>query len=186
MTAFVDILTAGDTLDFPVVVDGYKASDGWTLKYRLAPRAAGGNAIDLTAADDGDDYRVQKAAATTAGWAAGFYSWTAWVEKDSESYTVERGTLEIKADSRLLAAGHDSRGHVQKVLDAIRAVIENRASKDQQAYTIAGRSLQRTPIADLLMLESRYASMLRAEQAAEKVAAGLPNPNRGGVRFTRI
>ena len=80
MTDFVNILTAGDTLDFPVVVSGYKASDGWALKYRLAPRVSG-TVIDLTAVASGDDYRVQVTAAATAVWAAGFYSWSAFRRK---------------------------------------------------------------------------------------------------------
>lgn len=184
MTTFVNILTAGDTLDFTTTVDDYLASAGWTLKYRLAPRS-GGTVIDITANASGDDYRVQVLAATTAGWAAGFYSWAAFVEKAAERYTVGRGSLEIRVSSVAMPAGFDDRGHVQKTLDAIRAVIEKRASKDQQEYSIAGRMLKRTPPADLVMLEQRYSSLLRSAQAAERVAAGLPNPNRAGVRFSR-
>lgn len=184
MTTFVNLLTAGDTLDFGTTVDTYLASAGWTLKYRLAPRA-GGTPIDVTAIADGDNYRVQVLAATTAAWAAGFYSWAAFVEKAAERYTVGRGSLEIRVSSVAMPAGFDDRGHVQKVLDAIQAVIQNRATKDQEEYRIADRSLKRTPLADLLMLESRYIGYLREQNAADRVAAGLPNPNRAGVRFAR-
>jgi hypothetical protein len=185
VTTFINLLTAGDTLDFGTVVDTYKASAGWTLKYRLAPRVSGA-VIDITAIADGDDYRVQATAATTAAWAAGFYSWAAFVEKAAERYTVGRGSLEIRVSSVAMPAGFDDRGHAQKVLDAIEAVIANRATKDQEEYSIEGRSLKRTPIPDLLVMRDKYKGEVMRLQAGERVGAGLPNPNRVGVRFSRI
>ena len=46
--------------------------------------------------------------------------------------------------------------HVRRVIDAIEAVIERRATKDQKSYSIDGRSLERTPIDELLLLRDRY------------------------------
>lgn len=73
--------------------------------------------------------------------------------------------------------------HAERVLNAIEATIERRASTDQMSYTIDGRSLSRTPIADLLALRDRY----KAEVAREKQAARLKNVRGGGrqvfVRF---
>lgn len=185
MTTFVNLLTAGDTLDFTTSVPDYLASAGWTLKYRLAPRGSG-SAIDIVAAASGDDYVVQVAASTTGSWAAGFYAWAAYVEKSGERYTVGDGELQIRVASSTLAAGTDKRSHARKVLDAINAVIEGRASKDQQEYTIGSRSLKRTPIEDLLVLRDKYRQEVANEAAAESVAAGLGNPRRAGVRFNRI
>lgn len=180
MTTLTNLLTAGDTLDFETSVPEYPSSGGWTLKYRLAPRSAG-TAIDLTATAEGDGYRVQAAAATTATWAAGFYTWTAYVEKAAERYTVGRGQLEIRAASTTLAAGSDGRTHARKVLDAIEAVLEGRATLDQQEYAINGRSLKRTPIADLMRLRQLYRNEVQGEEAAANLAAGL-----GGARKVQV
>ena len=182
MTTFVNLLTAGDTLDFPAVVADYKASAGWTLKYRLAPRVSGA-VIDITAAANGDDYRVQVNASTTAGWATGFYSWAAFVEKGSERYSVSRGTLEIRVSSVAMPAGFDSRTHAQKTLEAIKAVIEKRATMDQQEYTIQGRQLKRMPIADLLKFHAIYANEVANEAVRERLAAGLSAGGKVQVRF---
>lgn len=182
MTDFVNLLTAGDTLDFTTSVPDYPASAGWTLKYRLAPRVSGA-VIDITAAADGDDYDIQVAASTTLGWAAAYYAWTAFVEKAAERYTVGRGELQIRAASTTLAAGTDLRSHAKKTLDAIEAVIESRATMDQQEYAIGGRSLKRTPIADLLRLKSVYAGYVANELAAERLNAGLAPGGKLLVRF---
>lgn len=168
MATLQNLITAGDTLDFTTSVPEYLASDGWTLKYRLAPRAAG-TAIDITATPDGADYDVQVAAATTIGWATGWYTWTAFVEKAAERYTVDRGQLEIRAASTTLAAGVDNRTHARKVLDAIEAVLESRATVDQQEYAIAGRSLKRMAIDELM----RFRRIYQSEVKAEELAAGI-------------
>ena len=69
---------------------------------------------------------------------------------------------------RSIAAGHDARSHVQRVLDAIEAVLEKRATLDQEQYRINNRELRRTPIADLLKLRDRYRGELARMKAASK------------------
>ena len=185
MIELANILTIGDTLNFSASVTDYPASAGWVLKYHLAPRGSGA-AINFTATASGDDFLIQTSAATTASWAAGYYTWSAYVELGSERYTVGRGQLQIRVSSSAMAAGTDDRSHARKTLDAINAVIEQRATTDQQEYTIHGRQLKRMLISDLLVLRDRYAIMAAYETAAENMAAGLPNPRRAGVRFNRI
>ncbi len=182
MTTLSNLLTAGDTLDFDTSVPDYPASAGWTLKYRLAPRSAG-TAIDLTAAANGDDYTVTALAATTLGWATGNYTWTAFVEKGAERYTVDRGQLQIRASSTTLAAGTDTRTHARKVLDAIEALIESKGAADVVEYTIGNRSIKKMGMADLLVWHSRYSAMVQNEDRAERVANGLSAGGKIQVRF---
>ena len=72
----------------------------------------------------------------------------------------------MRPDIAQLAAGHDARSHVQRVLDAIEAVLEKRATLDQEQYRINNRELRRTPIADLLKLRDRYRMELQRAKAA--------------------
>lgn len=176
-------LIAGDTLDFRTSVPSYPASAGWTLTYRMMPRS-GGVAITFNAGADGDDYRVQVGASTTANWAPSEYSWSAYVAKAGERYTVEQGLATILANLGT-ATNFDGRSHARKVLDAINAVLEGRASKDQQEYTIGDRSLKRTPIPDLLVLRDRYQMEVANEDAQAQIAAGSANPRMVRVRFGR-
>lgn len=174
-------LIVGDTLDFLTTVLSYPPADGWTLKYRLVPRVSG-TPIAITAATEGDHYRVQVGPTTTAAWLAGEYSWSSWVEKSGARVTVDDGTITLLPDPAIVTA-RDSRTHAAKVLDAIRAVIENRASLDQEEYTIGGRSLRRTPLSELRVLEQRYASRVANEEAAEALADGTAVARTVRVRF---
>lgn len=170
-------LVAGDSLDFYDEFDTYPASDGWTLKYRLTPRftSPAQTPIVITASTfDTTQYRVQQSPATTAAWTAGIYTWTRWVEKAGARQSLGAGELEVLADPANLAAGYDQRGHARKVLDAIEAVIERRATRDQEEYAIDGRSLKRTPIDDLYRLRQRYAAEVAGEDAMLNLAAGTP------------
>lgn len=174
-------LIVGDTLEFTTAVPDYPASAGWTLTYRLVPRTSG-SAISFNASASGDDYLVQVGSTTTAAWAAGEYSWSAYVTKVTERHTVDSGICTLLPDPSLVAA-QDKRGHARKVLDAIEAVIENRATLDQEEYAIAGRSLKRTPLPELLKLRQLYKSEVAAEDAAEKLAAGIATPRKIQVRL---
>jgi hypothetical protein len=170
-------LIAGDTLTFRVSLPSYPAST-WTLAYRLVPSS--GSAITFTAAADGDDHLVTVAAATTAAWASGEYAWAGYVTAGLERFTVSSGRTTIKPNPASMAVA-DTRTHARKVLDALKAVIEGRASKDQMAYTIDGRSLQRMPVADLLAFQAEYERKVAKEELAQ---AGI-SPRHAFVRFVR-
>lgn len=176
-----ETLVVGDTLDFVTTVADYPPADGYTLKFRLIPRTSG-SAITITAATYGTDYRVQVSPATTAGWATGEYSWASWVEKSGARYSVGNGTITLLPDPGVVSA-YDGRTHARKTLDAIEALIENRASLDQQEYQIGGRMLKRMQIAELLKLRSLYQSEVAKELQATKLANGLGVGSKIQVRF---
>jgi hypothetical protein len=178
-----ETLIAGDTLDFSTTVTNYPASDGYTLKYRLVPRVAG-TPIDLTATTDTDgvSYRVQASPIVTSSWTAGEYDWFSWVEKVGARYSVGNGQTVIQPNPAV-ASTSDRRSHAQKTLDAIEAVIEGRASLDQQEYTIGNRQLKRTPLADLMELRKYYQSLVKADETTAALNGGRPVPNRFSARL---
>jgi hypothetical protein len=146
----------------------------WTLTYRFK-NAAGG--FEIIASADGSNFAVNVTAATTAAYAsgAGTYAWVAQVSHgDGRKFTVDNGSLDVLPNlfSGSATAASDQRTHSEKALDAIKAVIEGRASRDQEEYTIAGRSLKRTPIADLLKLLNFYETRVAAERNAEAIRNG--------------
>ena len=94
------------------------------------------------------------ASSTTTGYSVGDYIWEAHITKSSDSnrVMVDSGrTITHLADTNA-----DLRSHAKKVVDAIEAVIENRATIDQQSMSIAGRSLSRMSIDDLLNFRNQY------------------------------
>lgn len=140
----------------------------YSLKYVLRRHETTATEIEITANESGSDYLVEVASATTAGYAAGFYAWTAYIIRtsDNERLVLGTGTVEVVANRDAVTT--DPRSHARKVLDAIEAVLENRATVDQQEYSIAGRSLKRMEIGNLLTFRDKY----RAEVHAEEHGAG--------------
>jgi hypothetical protein len=166
-------IIAGDTAKWLKSLPDYLASDGWALSYELVSPA---NRYTFNATPDGDQFLVTVAATTTATWVAGSYAWRARVTRSGEVFTV--GSGHINVDPSFAAVG-DARGHARRTLDAIEAVLENRASSATAEYQIAGRSLKYIPIPELLTLRDKY----RQEVAREDAAGRLGGSGRIYVRF---
>lgn len=171
---------SGDTIIWNTKVPDYPADEGWALSYILKSKDA--NVASFNAVADGADYTATITATASTGYSEGEYHYQAFVTKGSERFTVDNGKITIKknfADS----GNYDDRTHAKIVLDAIESVIEGRATKDQESYTIAGRSLARTPIPDLLMMRSRYKAEVVREDRADRIRRGLGHTGRVKVRF---
>lgn len=164
-------LNSGDTWQWTKQISDFPASDGWTLTYYLN---AGGAPISFDAAVDADgtSYDVTVPAATTAAFTPGSYSWTAVVRQGAgggaQRFTVDEGRIRICTNP----SGAGALSHARKVLASVEAVLETRATKDQEEYQIGGRSLKRTPIPELVKLRRIYASEVRREEMAEQLARG--------------
>lgn len=160
-----------------------KASEGWTLKFVAVGKLG---VVSITASPDtenADDFSFTAAAAVTAAYAVGDYQWQLVATKTTTRYTVAEGWITLKDNIAGRSALYDNRSHAKKVLDAIEAVIEGRATQDQMAYTIAGRSLNRTSIPDLLKLRSTYKNEYEGEVSTANIAAGLGSGNKILTRF---
>tara|TARA_R110001599_G_scaffold187500_1_gene381983 strand:+ start:325 stop:942 length:618 start_codon:yes stop_codon:yes gene_type:complete len=174
---------SGDTIIWDTQVPDYPATDGWTLSYILKSQNA--HIASFNASADGADYTVTITASTSDGYTAGEYHYQAFVTKGAERFIVDNGKVTIKknfADS----GNYDDRTHAKIVLDAIESVIEGRATKDQESYSIAGRSLERTPIPQLLVLRDRYRAEVVREDRADRIRRGLGHSGRIKTRFSGL
>ncbi|MDJ0685391.1 MAG: hypothetical protein QNJ84_11870 [Alphaproteobacteria bacterium] len=176
-----DRVVAGDTWRWrrDDLAAEYPATDGWALTYILLNETG---KITFTASADGDGFLVDEAAADTVERLAGTYRWEAAVSRDGDRFRVGTGTIEVQPNFSA-AETLDTRSHARKVLAAIEAVIERRATKDQEEYTIEGRSLKRTPIAELIALRDRYRREVISEKQNERTARGLGSGRLVKVRF---
>ena len=156
-------IQAGVTFEACAALADYPAA-AWVLTAHLR----GPGPIDLTAIADGTTHQFAETAETTATWGAGVYSYVLRVTLSGEIHQVEVGTLEILADLAAVEGVHDTRTHAVKTLEAIEAVIERRATLDQDRYVINNRELWRTPIQDLLKLRDTYRAEVRREKAAKR------------------
>lgn len=171
-----DKIRAGDSLKFTVDLADYPA-DVWTLSYTINNAS---NSYTVTAGADGETHSMSVLPAVTELWTAGDYRYFATVTDGVDRYTVQAGHVQILPN--LAAGAVDDRAHVEKVLVALEATLENKATNDQLTLSINGRSLTRMNVTELLAWRDRYRGELARIKQAENIDAGL-NSNQIRVRF---
>lgn len=161
-------ITAGDTLIWTRRLIEYPASGGWVLKYALRGPAV----IDITSTADGDDHLVTIPSNQDPALIQGNFSIQGYVEKTGERHTVYSGHLKVNQNLVSAVAGHDGRTHAARVIDAIEALIEGRATADQQEMVVDGDRLVKTPFEMLIKIRQRYRVELSAEKRKERRKQG--------------
>lgn len=160
-------LVAGDTFSFAFSYNGYAPPD-WVLDFVLRPHT-GGSPLQVLATDTGTCFEVTIPAATTTGLSPGQYLWTALHRNGvtGQRFVAQGGRVVIKPDPVTFTG--DQRSDAERILAAIDATIEGRASKDADTFTIEGRSIGRTPIPDLMRLRGTYEAIVRRERRGSAI-----------------
>lgn len=158
-TAEPSTLVAGDRFTWKRDdLAGDYSPSAYALTYEFHSDVGGGGSkkFTITATEADDTYYVEVGSSTTASYTPGDYVWEAYITRssDSERIMVDSGRTEITIN--LANTNADLRSHAKKVLDAIEAVIENRATIDQSSMSIAGRSLSRMNIDELMNFRMQY------------------------------
>lgn len=183
-----DVLTAGDTWAWTRTLEVYSPDSGWVLSYRLVSPTVT-QPITIAGSNNGNgDHKIEVDATVTASYAAGFYTWQAYVTNagTGERYKVFDGQLTIEANFATQAGAFDARSHVKQTLDALEAIIAGRASVDQEHYAIAGRSLQRMSVRDLHFWRDKYRGYYASELRAQRRDRGLSSSSKVRARFNEL
>ncbi len=152
--------------DYPV------ASYSLKYKFYLIDGSTASN-FTLNATESNNEYIISTS--STSSHAAGDYRWDAIIIRGSDNAEV------IIGDGYSTILDNAVRSHAKIVLDAIQAVIENRATMDQSSMSIAGRSLSRLSIDELLTFKDRY----KAEWLKEVKMARIKN-NQGSGNTIKV
>jgi hypothetical protein len=144
------------TADYPTA--------SYTLKYRLSLQSEGGGVVTIAAGKVSSAHVVEVGSTTSKTYQPGDYFWQAIIIRDSddEEVTVDSGMTHVAPNFG--DEPGDTRSHTYKVLMAIRACIEGSATREDESYTIAGRSLARRSLKDLMELEQSYMKRYQQEQ----------------------
>jgi hypothetical protein len=151
-------LITGDTF---VAEFNYEAPVGFTLSFRInGPQ--GEDAETRTYTVDASTNKATIAASDTENFLAGKYNWVLIQTDGTVVNSVDSGYFiaEVRADLQV----NQQKSHARKVLEAIEAVLENRATHEQQSYSIKDRSLSRHSLPDLIELRKYYADLVRREE----------------------
>lgn len=154
-------LIAGDSLRLAVPSGDYPASAGWAVSLVLQA-LAGSAPVTVNAVDAGEDWEIAIASSVSADLVPGPFRYLIAATKNADRSTIDSGQIEVLPDPARPA--QDQRSPARRALDAIDAVLENRASSEDMKFTFAdGRALDKIPHADLLALRKHYARIVSRE-----------------------
>jgi|TARA_Y100000310_G_C20588254_1_gene766575 hypothetical protein len=171
-------LVAGDTWKWERSWSDYPAGT-WTVTYYFHLLSSSSVKFSIAASQKGstDVHSVSVAKGTTAAYTAGNYDWHAYADSGTERKRVDTGTLEVLKDFTSSSA-IDNRSFWRKQLDAIEAVLDNRASQAEASYSINGRALSRTPFAELREHHAYAKAKVNQEERADNAANGMGHRGR--------
>lgn len=150
----------------------------------LVARLKGGSTeITVAATEAADYYLFTIASATSAGFTAGDYSWQVEITQTATSnrIVVEKGEWTILAD--LDETGADNRSHAEIMLGKIESLLSGRADKDVSSYSIAGRSISKMSITDLIQWRDYYRREVKQQKREADIARGKATKTTVKVRF---
>ena len=173
MPAEPSLITANTTVTWAKSFTAYPAPT-WVLTYTFFASSTF-TPVAIAAAADAPDHAMTVAATDTVGWPMGTMRWTATVTDGASIIQVGYGSILVRGGT----------SHVQKMLDAIHAVMENRATQDVLKYSIGNRTLEKMGAEELIKWESHYKIEYQRELDAEQLAQGLPGSKRINVRFNQ-
>ena len=171
-------LPAGDTALWRIALPAHPAS-AWTLTYELVNATSRITFDGVPWGPDPTQHLIEVPAATTATWQPGRYTWRARVSGSGQVLTVADGIMDVLPS---FATAIDARTHAEKTLTAIEAYLERGDTHAAAQYEIAGRSLRRHSIPDLLVLRDRYRSEVQRERHAQSAGMGRVLVRFGGAR----
>lgn len=175
-------LVQGTTVAWYFDEAGFAPADGWSLLYAFE----GPSTLNVAATVEGTRFRVDLSGAQTSPLGVGAYLWQAFASRSTP--TVERvqvgaGALEVFLDLQASTATGQQKTHARRMLEAIEAQLEGRASDGQKSMSINGRSLDRHTLAELMDARRIYLAEVRAEDAATAQGATPGKRRRIKVRF---
>ena len=168
-----------DSANFPTEVpDELQLGDFWSWKkdnlasdyptadyslsyeFNLIDGATASN-FTLTATESNDEYIISTS--DTGSYTKGEYNWVAYITRTTDAARVKMAEGYVEVQDNYATTRASVRSHAKIVLDAVKAVIENRATMDQSSMSIAGRSLSRMSISELYELKDRAQRDFNAE-----------------------
>lgn len=139
----------------------------WSMTFVLRGPAN----VTLASTADGSDHLITATVPVNSLWVAGWYDYEITATDGTEVVSIECGRVEIVKALELITSAYDARTHARRVYEAICAVIEKRASVDQESYKINNRELKRMSIDDLIKLKTQYKTKMIMEEGKGSLIA---------------
>jgi hypothetical protein len=179
-------ITAGDSVTWNDVpgrdnLGNLIDSSAWALTYEIK----GPTVLTIQGVASPPGWKTSLTALQTKDFVAGVYYFQAYATNSGlDRVTLGSGQFTVTPNLAGQDTPYDGRSQNQKDLDAVqnamRAMISGGAISE---YTVAGRSVRKMPMADLIAIESRLKLAVSRERKRQDIANGLGNPSNIFVRF---
>lgn len=161
------------------------SSASWTLAVFLRTNTAseGATVSGVARSDGGWDCSIS--ATTSGAFDAGTWYWQALATNGSTKLTIGSGSFEVLPSLAYSSTpgAFDGRSQAEEDLAAVQAAIRAIVSGKAKQYTIGSRSFTNLDLPALMEREAQLKGIVARERKAEKIAAGLGDPQNLYVRF---
>ena len=159
------------------------APASYALTYNARLQGAGSTTFSITASESGDDYLVEVASSTTAGYTKGTYNWSAYITRSSDSERIEVDSGVWTVDLNLASSTDDPRSHAAKMVDNLESTLESLAAKLTTSYSIADRSNTLRSMEECRDQLREYRAELRRETYKARALTGQRTGESILIRF---
>lgn len=160
------ILYSGDTILWEETIDDYPVSTH-TIKYLL--QQSDEAPTETTHAISGLNHKFTLAVPSTGGKYK--FQKKAILISDSSQITIDTGYVDIEAT---LAEGTNNKTYNQQVLDALRASLLGRATREQSKLEISGRAIEYLTLQELNDQIENYEAKVEAEERTLNGLSAVP------------
>lgn len=172
---------AGTTWKWERSFSNFPAST-WDLTYYFR-EVTGKYTFDVGTLNSNDAFRVNASYTITNSYTPGIYSGQGFVTLGTERFLVYENQLQVSANFNLQGVGKDTRSHAQKVLEAIKGLLEGKFVEDASSYSIAGRSITKLDVQQLIDAKNYYESLVVMEIRNQRAKQGLQTGQVVRARF---
>jgi hypothetical protein len=153
---FPEKFIAGETVQYPGDGEFFSPDTDYPAPtWSMSVVVVGPSKATYAATTSGSEFNFE---IDTSNLQAGFYKYQAYVTDGTDKHYLDdySGTFTLEAALADQDAGFDARTHAKKMVDAIEAILEGRASKEHLEMTYAGRTLKRHSFAQLYDIKKKY------------------------------
>lgn len=144
----------------------YSIAD-FTLSYTFVSQLNTSEILEFAAIVADGSFVVEINPDNSAAFSSGAWSWEAIITRtsDGKTATVSRGVTQF--------SDTETASHAQKVLAALEATLEGKATDDNLRIEIGGRTLEKMSPGELLKWRDQYKAEISRQIQADRVASGL-------------
>lgn len=145
---------------------------GYTLYFVMSNATSQISVSSTTENEQG--YLFQIPYTVTSGWTAGNYTAVVYAQDGTNRYEQASSSISVLPS---LSVAVDSRSIARQTLDALDAAILGQASSNQLSMSIAGRSISRMSLEELIKAKGRFDFIVKSEDNLQAMKAGKVSSN---------